>query len=54
MSDLRIFRHGDTLMAAFDQEYESDRFRSRAAKQLFFKLEADGWKIVNETSRSIR
>ncbi len=52
ISNLHIFAHDGEMIAAFDQRYESDRYRTQSAKRLYFKSEEDGWKIVAETSRN--
>jgi murein L,D-transpeptidase YafK len=51
ISNLHIFRHDGGVVTAFDQRYESDRYRAQSAKRLYFRLEEESWKIVSETSR---
>jgi len=53
ISNLHIFAHDGEMVAAFDQRYESDYYRTQSAKRLYFKREEDGWKIVAEISRSM-
>jgi murein L,D-transpeptidase YafK len=49
ISDLRIFRHRDTVVASFTQDYKGDaRFRSLGYKRLYLKGEVGAWRIVAE------
>jgi murein L,D-transpeptidase YafK len=49
ISDLRIYRHRDTIIASFTQDYNGDnRFRSLGYKRLYLKGEIGNWKIVAE------
>ena len=51
LSDVAIYAYPgeeQTVLVEFQQGYESDSFRSRKRKQQFWRLQADGWKIVFE------
>jgi murein L,D-transpeptidase YafK len=47
---LHLYHHGGTMIAVFNQTYESDRFKARSAKRLYLQEEEGGWKIIRETS----
>ncbi|MDR3134474.1 MAG: L,D-transpeptidase family protein, partial [Deltaproteobacteria bacterium] len=49
ISNLRIFRHRDTVIATFTQDYRGDsRFRSLGHKRLYLKGQLGDWRIVAE------
>ena len=49
LKNLRIFRHRDILVAAFEQDYQGDqRFKSVGLKRLYLKPEGGGYKIIGE------
>jgi murein L,D-transpeptidase YafK len=49
ISDLRIFRHRDTVIASFAQDYKGDsRFKSYGYKRLYLKGDLGNWRIVAE------
>ncbi len=41
---------GGLLMANFDQDYQSSNLNTRSKKRLYFKREAQNWRIVYEGS----
>ena len=54
MEDLSIFSHKDYVVAAFIQSYESELFKSKGIKRLYFSMENGKWKITGEEWRYIK
>ena len=51
LHDVAIYDYpgeADTVLIEFQQDYESDSFRSRRGKQQYWRRHGDGWKIVFE------
>jgi murein L,D-transpeptidase YafK len=49
ISDLRIYRHRDTVVVSFTQDYQGDNsFRSLGYKRLYLKGQLGSWRIVAE------
>jgi murein L,D-transpeptidase YafK len=49
IKDLRIYRHRDTVIVTFTQDYNGDsRFRSLGYKRLYLKGQVGDWRIVAE------
>jgi len=49
LRNLRIYRHRDVLVAAFEQDYQGDqRFKSLGLKRLYLRPEGGGYKIIGE------
>jgi murein L,D-transpeptidase YafK len=49
ITDLRIYRHRDTVIASFTQDYRGDgRFRSLGFKRLYLKGRVGAWRIIAE------
>jgi murein L,D-transpeptidase YafK len=48
LSDLRLFRHGNMVLAACEELYRSDRFASHGFKHLYLVQNSRQWRIVGE------
>ncbi|MDR2387440.1 MAG: nuclear transport factor 2 family protein, partial [Deltaproteobacteria bacterium] len=49
IKDLRVYRHRDTVIVTFTQDYNGDsRFRSLGYKRLYLKGQMGDWRIVAE------
>lgn len=48
ISDLRIWRYHDYVVAMFIQEYRSSGLQSRGLKLLYILKDGDGWRIYSE------
>ena len=52
LNDLRIYRHREVIVAAFEQDYKGDqRFASVGRKRLYLRPEKGGYRIVGEEFR---
>ncbi len=54
VENLQLFRHPKYTVAAFDQIYESDRYRSRGHKRLYWVGPDDQAQIIAEESMTMR
>ncbi|QDQ25868.1 L,D-transpeptidase family protein [Chitinimonas arctica] len=54
LEDLSVFsypsREGNLLMADFAQDYKSSNLENRSQKRLYFRRQADDWKIIYEAA----
>jgi ketosteroid isomerase-like protein len=48
LSDVRLFRQGDVVLATADMIYRSDRFASRGFKHLYLVQNSVDWRILAE------
>ena len=48
LSNLRIYRHQNVIVALFEQYYQGDDFKSDGLKRLFIRETDDGYKIMAE------
>jgi murein L,D-transpeptidase YafK len=48
LKQVNILKHGDTIIAGFLQDYESDNFASTGFKKLYLQRNSDTFKIVGE------
>jgi murein L,D-transpeptidase YafK len=48
LSDVRLFRQGDVVLATADMTYRSDRFASRGFKHLYLVQNSVDWRILAE------
>jgi murein L,D-transpeptidase YafK len=51
LSDIRLFRHGDTVTATAEMIYRSDRFASHGFKRLHLVQNSREWRILGEEWR---
>ena len=52
ITDLSIDRiNAETVLASFTQKYRADNYSDRENKALILQLEANGWRIVRETTQ---
>ncbi len=54
LSDVRLFRQGDVVLATADMIYRSDRFASRGFKHLYLVQNSVDWRILAEEWHSAK
>ncbi len=54
LSDIRLFRQGDVVLATADMTYRSDRFASRGFKHLYLVQNSVDWRILAEEWHSAK